>query len=105
LNFGHIDHLATNPSINVPTTMEFVTFASALVRREAFYGVDGFDERYDCYGEDSDICLRMGKVGWKIRYNPHAHAVHQESRTSSPMKEQLLREGNRVFSEIWGGKQ
>lgn len=103
-NFYHLDHNQINPTVVMPRDMEFVTFAAAMVRRETFYDIDGFDERYDCYGEDSDFCLRAGQKGWKVRYNPNVKAIHQESQTSSPMKRELLESGNRVFQSIWSKK-
>lgn len=104
LNFGHIDHLKTETTIKAACDLEWVTFASAIVRRDAFFELDGFDERFDCYAEDSDFCLRAGRAGWKIRYTPHASAIHQESQTTSPMKQQLLESGNRTLHSIWEGK-
>jgi len=104
MNMGHLDHLATETTIKAPCDMEWVTFASAIVRRDVFFSLDGFDERYDCYSEDSDLCFRIGRAGWKIRYTPHASAIHQESMTTSPMKGQLLQAGNATFRKIWAGK-
>lgn len=104
MGFGHIDHLARETTIKAPRDMEWVTFAAAMVRRDAFYQVDAFDERFDCYSEDSDICLRLGRAGWKVRYTPHASGIHQESMTTSPMKAELLRKGQETFQKIWTGK-
>jgi GT2 family glycosyltransferase/ADP-heptose:LPS heptosyltransferase len=104
MSFGHLDHLKTETTIKAPRNMEWVTFASAIIRRDVFFAQDGFDERFDCYGEDSDLCLRIGFAGWKIRYTPHASAIHQESMTTSHMKSQLLQAGNATMQEIWKGK-
>jgi ADP-heptose:LPS heptosyltransferase len=96
-NFGHIqDHRFTQP-----TEMEFINFAAAIVRRKAFYAVGGFDERYDCYSEDADLCLRLRLDGWKLIYEPHATGIHDESQTTSPMKMKLLQEGEALFSKRW----
>lgn len=101
-NFGHIDHLKTVATIRNTTTMKFVTFAAALVRRTAFFEVSAFDEDFDAYGEDSDLCLRLGQSGWKVIYEPLATAIHEESQTTSPMKLELLRNGNALFERKWG---
>lgn len=97
VNFGHIQgNRFTNP-----TEMEFVNFAAAIVRRTAFYAVGGFDERYDCYSEDADICVRLRLSGWKLIYEPRATGIHDESQTTSPMKAQLLAAGNKLFDRRW----
>jgi ADP-heptose:LPS heptosyltransferase len=99
--FGHIDHGKTTPSINRVVEMEAVTFAAALVRRKAFYEVGGFDERYDCYCEDTDLCLRIRERGWKVKYTPFAEGVHDESQTTSPMKQELHRKSDALFKARW----
>ena len=99
--YGHIDHGKITPSITAPVEMEFVTFAAVLVRRKAFFDVGGFDEDYDTYCEDSDLCLRLRKAGWKVIYTPHASAIHDESQTTSPMKGELWRKSQAVFMKKW----
>jgi GT2 family glycosyltransferase/ADP-heptose:LPS heptosyltransferase len=99
--YGHIDHGKIKPTITSATEMEFVTFAAAMVRRKAFFDVGGFDEDYDTYCEDSDICLRLRKAGWKVIYTPHASAIHDESQTTSPMKGELWSKSQAVFMKKW----
>ena len=99
--YGHIDHGKVEPSITSPREMEFVTFAAVIVRRKAFFEVGGFDEDYDTYCEDSDLCLRIRKAGWKVVYTPHASAIHDESQTTSPMKGDLWRKSQDVFMKKW----
>lgn len=99
--FGHLDHKSPRGSITIPTPSEFINFACALVRRKAFYSVDAFDERFDCYSEDADLCLRLQRAKWKLMYQPNATAIHEESQSTSPMKMDLLRRGSEVFNSIW----
>lgn len=99
--YGHIDHGKVEPSITSPREMEFVTFAAVIVRRKVFFEVGGFDEDYDTYCEDSDLCLRLRKAGWKVIYTPHASAIHDESQTTSPMKGELWRKSQDVFMKKW----
>jgi len=101
IGFGHIDHRKRTPSITEPCDMEDVTFAAALIRREALYDVRGFDERFDCYSEDSDLCMKMGAAGWRVMYDPTATGIHDESQTTSPTKEAMLRESARIFDRKW----
>lgn len=52
------------------------TAACALLRREAFESVGGFDEDYFLYFEDVDLCLRLRRAGWHLAEAPDARAVH-----------------------------
>jgi GT2 family glycosyltransferase len=101
IGFGHLDHRKRIPSVTNVTQMEFVTFASALVRRSAFYDVRGFDEAYDCYSEDSDLCMKLREKGWKVMYQPAAIGIHDESQSTSPMKLELLKHGFKIFRSKW----
>ena len=97
INYGHIqDHRYTSP-----VEQEFVNFAAAIVRRDVFFSVGGFDERYDCYAEDADLCLRVRKAGWKVMFTPDATGIHDESRTTSPTKMAMLNKANELFDKRW----
>lgn len=41
-----------------------------------------FDESFFMYSEEVDLCQRMRRAGWRIRYLPTAHIVHHEARSS-----------------------
>jgi GT2 family glycosyltransferase len=47
-----------------------------LVRREAFDAVGGFDERFFLYSEEVDLCLRVGRAGWKVVHSPALTILH-----------------------------
>jgi GT2 family glycosyltransferase len=49
---------------------------AALYRRDAFLAVDGFDERYFCYYEDTDLAFRLRLAGHRCWYVPTAVAHH-----------------------------
>lgn len=101
IGFGHRDWKSRTPSLTGEHEMEFVTFACALVRRSAFYSVRGFDEEYHTYCEDSDLCLRLKQAGWKIIYNAHAEAIHDESQTTAPIKSKLHADALQIFERKW----
>jgi len=50
--------------------------AAALVRREAFDQVGGFDERFFMYCEDVDLSWKLWLKGWKCIYVPTAIVRH-----------------------------
>ena len=59
-----------------------VTAALALVRRDAFTRVQGFDaETFPTSYNDVDLCLRLRQAGYRCLYNPSVQAYHFESKT------------------------
>ena len=62
-----------------------------LVRRDAFVGVGGFDERYFMYWEDADLCRRLRAHGHTIRFVPAASAVHRAGQSSRTARAQSVR--------------
>lgn len=100
--WGHRDHRKTRPSITEPMETEFVCLAVGLVRRSAFYQVDGYDDSFDAYGEDGDLCLKLRRAGWKVMYQPHAKAIHEDGATTNLIgKDELGKAGRRIFRDKW----
>lgn len=65
--------------------VDWLSGACMLARREALDAVTGFDERYFLYWEDADLCRRLRRAGYHVRYVPGATAIHrvgQSSRTA-----------------------
>jgi GT2 family glycosyltransferase len=50
--------------------------ACFLMRRCALESVNGFDERYFFYLEETDLFLRLQQKGWKILYCPCSEVIH-----------------------------
>jgi GT2 family glycosyltransferase len=60
-----------------PFEVEQPAAAALAVRREAFLGVGGFDERFvPAWFEDVDLCARLRRVG-PILYWPASRFVHR----------------------------
>jgi N-acetylglucosaminyl-diphospho-decaprenol L-rhamnosyltransferase len=70
-------HSATREDHSRPHPVECVKGAALLVRRSAFEEVGGFDERFFLYAEESDLCARLSRRGWKILFEPAARVVHR----------------------------
>jgi N-acetylglucosaminyl-diphospho-decaprenol L-rhamnosyltransferase len=68
---------------DVPGQPGWLSGACLLMRRSAFEEIDGFDEGFFLYCEDTDICVRLRAAGWGVRYEPSATARHQEG-SSAP---------------------
>jgi GT2 family glycosyltransferase len=56
--------------------VEWVSGASAIVRKEVFEDIGLLDEGYYTYFEDVDFCFNARKVGWSIWYVPESRVIH-----------------------------
>jgi GT2 family glycosyltransferase len=54
-----------------------------LVRGETWDQLGGYNERRRMYGEDSDLCWRTRRLGWRIRFESLAEFVHLGNATGS----------------------
>lgn len=68
--------------LNAPVKVDWLAGMFIFFRREAFYSVKGFDERYFMYYEDADICRRLKKNGWSVYLYPSITVIHDAQRTS-----------------------
>jgi len=59
-----------------PVEASFASGAALVVRREAWEGTGGFDERYFMYCEDLDLGLRLWLGGWAVGIAPAARVEH-----------------------------
>jgi hypothetical protein len=59
-----------------PRSVDWVSGAAMLVRREAVAVVGGMDEAFFMFNEDVDWCRRMNQAGWSVDYVPAAEVVH-----------------------------
>lgn len=66
--------------------------ACALLRREAFEAVGGFDERYFLYFEDADLCLRLRQAGWRLVEERSVVAFHEKGASASPVVQERERD-------------
>ena len=76
-------------------TVDWVSGACFLVRREAFEEVGGFDESYFMYAEDVDLCWRLGRAGWRVAYAPSAEVTHLQGRSTDRHPYRMILEHHR----------
>jgi N-acetylglucosaminyl-diphospho-decaprenol L-rhamnosyltransferase len=50
--------------------------AALLARASAFHAIDGFDEQFFLYSEETDLGFRMRERGWSARASTEIVAVH-----------------------------
>ena len=65
--------------INLVRECSSVTGACFLMERKTFDTVSGFDEQFDVFYGDSDLCFKIRELGLKIIYNPNAILRHDGS--------------------------
>lgn len=56
--------------------VDWAVGAILLVDRGCFEALDGLDESYFLYSEETDFCLRARDAGWTTVYTPGAGAMH-----------------------------
>lgn len=77
-NYGrHQD--PNEPRFNYVREVDYISGASILLRRALWKLVDGFDERYvPAYYEDTDLSIRLQKMGRPTLYVPQSVVIHCE---------------------------
>jgi N-acetylglucosaminyl-diphospho-decaprenol L-rhamnosyltransferase len=85
--------------------VEWVSGACMLVRRSLLDRLGGWDEGFFLYGEDVDLCRRAWDAGYRVRFEPSAHASHVGG-VSAPRAQLLsLLAANRVrYARIHEGR-
>jgi hypothetical protein len=58
-------------------TVGFIPGAAIAVAPESWRRVGGFDPAFFLYNEDLDLCLRLRRLGFSLRFAPGMAAVHR----------------------------
>lgn len=92
-----------NGAIRAGGDVDWVVGACFIVRRDVWEVVGGFDEAYFLYFDDVDLCARVRRAGFKVRFDPTVvvqHAWQGASRRSlaAPATRHHLRSALRFFA-------
>ena len=83
---------------SAPVVVEAVSGACMLLRSEVFRRVGGFSPEFFMYGEDMDLCAKVGRLGLKVVHAPDAVVVHHGGGSSQGQVSQFSTEKMR---EAW----
>ncbi len=79
-----------------------VTAACLMMRCTVFNEVGGFDEEFAIGFNDTDLCLRVGRAGYRILYDGSTILFHYESATRSETKQVFHPEDTGLMVRRWG---
>jgi glycosyltransferase involved in cell wall biosynthesis len=67
-----------HPQVNIRRELLAVTGACMAIRRRIFKELGGFDDKYiRGYYEDSDLCMKVRELGYKVVYEPDSVVIHK----------------------------
>jgi N-acetylglucosaminyl-diphospho-decaprenol L-rhamnosyltransferase len=86
---------------DAPRTVDWVTGAAVVLRREALDEIGLFDESFFLYSEEVDLQARLHRAGWEVHYFPGVSVVHHESQFSADIPERRINEMWRSRHHYW----
>ena len=69
-------------TLDAPTPVETVIGAFMLIRKSAWDALDGLDERFFFFFEETDFCLQVRRRGWSVFHLPAVHVWHGQGQTA-----------------------
>jgi GT2 family glycosyltransferase len=96
-NHYNLGYLPDDQTVDV----ECVMGAFFLVKRDVLTQVGLFDDQFFLYGEDLDLCRRIGQAGWRIRYEPSVSIRHIKGASASKNPQVAIREFHRSWQILY----
>ena len=88
--------------MNVVRECSAVTGACLLTKKEIFERVNQFDENFDLYYGDADLCLKIIESGYHVLYTPYAKLLHEGSHSIRKSSDfHFAIENHHHFIEKW----
>ena len=76
-------HQEDQPVPKAPISVHAISGACMMIRRDDYWHLNGFDERYFLHVEDLDLCRRVRKLGGDVIFVPGAEVLHYGSTSKS----------------------
>ncbi|WP_395143690.1 glycosyltransferase family 2 protein [Armatimonas sp.] len=105
---GQVTHLHQGepiPDKQTYQSCEFVSGCGLLLSRSVFEHVGFFDERFFLYFEESDLCIRIRKMGYEVGTAYSARLWHKVSRSTgidSPLTLYYMRRNQLLYLQKHG---
>lgn len=89
---------------------DFILGADLMLRKSALNKSGSFDERFFMFGEEAELCFRLRKNGFKIKFVPESSIIHfggaSASKTNNQLKvEKMVLEGTILFFNLCYGEK
>ena len=94
--------LGYNASLTSVRDFSAVTAACMMMRMEVFDEVGGFDEAFIVGFNDTDLCLRVGRAGYKVLYDGRTVLFHHESVTRIAKAQLKHPKDDQKLRDDWG---
>lgn len=94
------------PTFRYARPVDYVSGASLAIRRDTFFGLGGFDERFaPGYYEDTDLAFAVRRRGFQVWYVPSSVVIHAEGISSAGVTESGMKRFQAInrgkFAEKW----
>ena len=83
---------AALPSCSYEGEVQFLEACNQSYKKEAFWEVGGFDEKYRGIGDwsEPDLAFRVRAAGWKLLFDPAVKLFHLPSKTGAYLKREQV---------------
>jgi GT2 family glycosyltransferase len=95
-------NLGYNCALSSVRDYSAVTAACVMMRISVFREVGGFDENFGIGFNDTDLCLRIGRAGYRVLYDGYTLLFHYESATRAQTKQVFHPADTRRMTRRWG---
>jgi GT2 family glycosyltransferase len=95
-------NLGYNCALSSVRDYSAVTAACVMMRVAVFQEVGGFDESFGIGFNDTDLCLRIGRAGYRVLYDGYTILFHYESATRARTKQVFHPADTRRMTRRWG---
>jgi GT2 family glycosyltransferase len=86
-----------------PVEVAVASGACVALRRELWNRLGGFDEEYFAYHEDTELSIRVWRIGQRVLYVPDAVAVHRYEFSRNEFKYYMIERNRMMFlATLWG---
>ncbi len=94
-------HLVRTPLGDELQTVDWVSGAGMVARREVFERVGLMDDGFFLYFEETEFCLRAKAAGFQCYYYPGAQVVHEGGQSTGMTGKALAQEGPKRRPGYW----